>query len=152
MREEEYFAAEMLVLGCGERKYPGAIHVDVLDNVGADDVLDLNRRPWPYRDGQFREVVAEDVLEHLDDLIPTMEEIHRVLATGGTLWVTTPHWQHPNSWHDPTHKHHFTEKSFDYFDPATTWGRKYHYYTHAKFRIEERGTAGGNIQLRMVKI
>lgn len=143
---------KMLVLGCGELKHPGAVHVDVRGNVGADVVWDLNERPWPFKSGEFGEVLAEDVLEHLDEPLPTIEEAHRVMATGASLCITTPHYSHPNSWHDPTHKWHFTEKSFDYFDPTTEWGRKYHYYTHAKFRIEERDVRGGNVVLRMVKI
>lgn len=141
----------VLVLGCGDVRIEGAVHVDVRENVSPDVQWDLNQRPWPFKDGAFREVVAEDVVEHLDELIPTMEEVHRVMATGATLWLTTPHWRHVNSWTDPTHKWHLTEHSFDYFDPDTQWGRKYWYYTEAKFRITECAVRGGNIELRMVK-
>lgn len=142
---------DILVLGCGDVKIEGAVHVDIRKLVAPDMVWDLNQRPWPFKNEVFREVVAEDIIEHLDEIVPTIEEIHRVMAQGATLWITTPHWRHPNSWTDPTHKWHLTERSFDYFDPDTPFGSKYWYYSGAKFRIVERGVRGGNIELRMVK-
>lgn len=140
-----------LVLGSGEKKHENATHVDIRRSADPDVLLDLNLRPWPFKDGQFSEVVAEDIIEHLDEVVATIEEIHRVLEVGGCVYITTPHFQHPNSWIDPTHKWHLTEHSFDYFDPSTVWGSKYAYYSRCKFTIKEKRISGGNIVLRMVK-
>ena len=40
--------------------------------------------------GYFDAVTLWDVIEHLDDPISTMAEIHRIMAPGGILVVFTP--------------------------------------------------------------
>lgn len=138
-----------IVLGCGEKKHNDAVHVDIRRSASPDLIVDLNKRPWPFESESADEVVAEDIIEHLDDVVATIEEIHRVIKTGGQVRIVTPHYQHPNSWHDPSHKWHLTEYSFDYFDPSTEWGRKYSYYSNCKFEITERNVAGGNVHITM---
>jgi SAM-dependent methyltransferase len=54
----------------------------------------------PYPDGHFRAVTLIEVLEHVDDDAGLVREIHRVLAHGGTLVLTTPH-AGPWAWLDP---------------------------------------------------
>src|SRR5947209_8432573 len=54
---------DILHLGCGRKRMEGAVNVDRAEQVGPDVVLDLNCRPWPFRDGQFGEVWAYDVVE-----------------------------------------------------------------------------------------
>jgi hypothetical protein len=44
-----------------------------------------------------------------------MEELHRISKPNGVIEIWTPHFSHPNSFNDPTHKHHFTLGTFDYF-------------------------------------
>ena len=44
----------------------------------------------PFRDGAFRTVVSNCVLEHIPPLDATLAEIARVLAPGGTLIITVP--------------------------------------------------------------
>jgi ubiquinone/menaquinone biosynthesis C-methylase UbiE len=41
-------------------------------------------------DSRYRAVSMIEVIEHLTDLTQTLEELHRVLAPGGRLFVTTP--------------------------------------------------------------
>ena len=78
------------------------------------------------------------LLTELVQLMPNaweMEEIHALLAPGGVLEITTPHFSSPNAFTDPTHKHHFGYFSFDYFaDDASPWS----FYSPARFTIEER--------------
>jgi SAM-dependent methyltransferase len=45
----------------------------------------------PYPDGQFDAVVCLDVLEHVEDELQALNELHRVLAPGGLLVLSTPH-------------------------------------------------------------
>jgi SAM-dependent methyltransferase len=54
----------------------------------------------PYTDGYFRAVTLIEVLEHVDDDAAVLREIHRVLAPGGILVLTTPH-AGPWAWLDP---------------------------------------------------
>ena len=47
-------------------------------------------RPWPLPDGQFHEVFANDVIEHLENAVGTMEGIHRVCVPNAAVRVTVP--------------------------------------------------------------
>ena len=44
-----------------------------------------------YPDDHFDVVIASELLEHVADPAPMLEEIARVLRPGGLLWATTPH-------------------------------------------------------------
>jgi SAM-dependent methyltransferase len=44
----------------------------------------------PYRDASFQLVTALDVIEHLDDDLSALREMHRVLAPGGRALVFVP--------------------------------------------------------------
>ena len=46
----------------------------------------------PFDDGTFDVVVTSEVLEHIQDDVTAISELHRVLKPGGTLGVTVPTW------------------------------------------------------------
>jgi SAM-dependent methyltransferase len=46
----------------------------------------------PFADGTFDVVVTSEVLEHIQDDVTAISELHRVLKPGGTLGVTVPTW------------------------------------------------------------
>ncbi len=96
----------------------GAVNVDISPDVGADVVHDLGSTPWPLPSDAFREVHAFDVIEHLDDILKTMGEIHRVCRPGARVFITVPHFSSANAFTDPTHRHQFSYFSFDYFGDA----------------------------------
>lgn len=61
----------------------------VHDEAGsADMVAPLDGLPTA--DASFDAVILTEVLEHVPEPGPTLAEIHRVLAPGGELWLTTP--------------------------------------------------------------
>jgi hypothetical protein len=55
-------------------------------------------------------------------------------APGGRIEIWTPHFSHPNAYHDPTHKHYFTLGTFDYF----TGDRAHPKYVSCRFRMVEK--------------
>lgn len=120
----------VLNLGCGRKHLPDAVNLDVTPDTNPDVVHNLNRLPWPFPDGQFREVIAHDVIEHLDDVIATMEEIHRVCRPGAVVRITVPHFSCANAFTDPTHRHYFGRFSFDY----VTGEHLFSFYTRARFK------------------
>ncbi|MFM8601567.1 MAG: class I SAM-dependent methyltransferase [Actinomycetota bacterium] len=46
----------------------------------------------PFADATFDTVVTSEVLEHIQDDVTAISELHRVLKPGGTLGVTVPTW------------------------------------------------------------
>ena len=123
--------AAVLNLGSGRKRRTGAINVDCTTRTSPDVVHDLNIRPWPFPDDAFGEVFAFDVLEHLDDIVATMEELHRVCRDGTRIEITVPHFSSGNAFTDPTHRHFFSRFSFDYFDHTHDFG----FYSAAAFRV-----------------
>ena len=119
-----------LNLGCGRKRIDGAVNVDRAADVNPDVVHDLDTLPWPFAENQFTEIHAYDVIEHCADLVATMNEIHRISANGSILHVTTPHFSAANSYVDPTHRHHLSYFSFDYFTGDDEFG----FYTDRRYR------------------
>jgi SAM-dependent methyltransferase len=60
----------------------------------------------PYEDERFDLVLATDVIEHLEDEGPALEELRRVTAQNGRLILTVPAYQWLWSNHDTAY-HHF---------------------------------------------
>ncbi|MBL8679333.1 MAG: methyltransferase domain-containing protein [Myxococcales bacterium] len=112
-----------LDVGCGRDKLPGAVGIDKNPRSHADIIHDLDVRPWPIEDDSFDEVRALDVLEHVDDFIGCVEEMHRVCRDGATIRVRMPFISSVDYFTDPTHKRAGTARTFDYFDPTTALGR-----------------------------
>ena len=110
---------QILHLGCGPQKIPGAVGVDINKNIGADIVHDLNKFPYPFKNNQFDRVIAENIMEHLENIPKVMEELHRICKNGAKLLITTGHFSGIDAFTDPTHKHFFTSRTFDYFIPQT---------------------------------
>lgn len=120
----------VLDVGCGINKCPGAIGLDRNPFTKADVVADLDHFPWPLRDSSFREIRATHVIEHVADVVRTMEEFHRLLAPGGRVIITTPHYTDFSSFCDPTHRWHLNSFSLRYFG---TDNGGYGYYSQARF-------------------
>jgi SAM-dependent methyltransferase len=120
-----------LDVGCGIRKYPGSIGIDLNPASAADVICDLDRFPYPFACRSFDRLRAIHVIEHLTDVIRTMEEFHRLVRPGGRIRIETPHYTDYSSFCDPTHKHHLNSFSFRVFG-ANDGG--FGYYTDAKFR------------------
>lgn len=104
----------LLNLGCGFEYLPQAINLDITAETNPDVIHDLNQMPWPFPDDRFGEVQASDVIEHLDNFIGTMEEIHRICRDGAVVRITVPHFSCPNAYSDPTHRLFFGYFSMEY--------------------------------------
>lgn len=106
---------KVLDVGCGRRKFPGAIGIDSNPNSDADIIHDLNRLPHPFPDSEFDVIRCIDILEHVDDLQRTIEEIWRIGKAGAEVVINVPFYSSPDAHTDPTHKRGFAYRSFDYF-------------------------------------
>lgn len=129
-------APRRLNLGCGTDIRKGWVNVDRAHLPGVDVVHDLSRVPLPFADGEFAQVCAKDVLEHLD-YIPVLSEIHRVLRVGGVLDIQVPHFTSAGNFIDPTHRRLFSIRTFEFFVPGGEFGRDY-YFDFRFSRLAER--------------
>lgn len=123
----------ILDVGCGPTKYPGSIGLDMNPSTAADVLCHLDRGGLPFKDNSFDQVRAEHVIEHVDNIIATMEEFHRVTRPGGTIFLATPHYTDYSSFRDPTHRWHLNTYSFLYFYPGGMHGRDM-WYTKVRMR------------------
>jgi SAM-dependent methyltransferase len=127
---------QILDFGCGNRKLPGAVGIDINPDTDADIVHDLNKFPYPFEDSTFDEISADNVIEHLDNIIAVMEELHRISKPGAVIRIMVPYFRAKWAFIDPTHRHFFTVESFSYFDPEHIHNKLYN-YSKAKFKIEK---------------
>ena len=125
-------------LGAGNDIQEGWVNHDIKAHREEIKVIfDLNNFPYPIEDEYYDEVRAWDVIEHLDEPLKVMDEIHRILKPNGIFTAKACGWENPNYWVDITHKHGFDIKSFDYLVSDTEIGRIYNYYTNKKWKYLE---------------
>ncbi len=121
----------VLDVGCGVNKLPGSIGIDRNPRTRADVLCDLDRIPYPFRDSSFDRLQAVHVIEHVADVLRAMEEFHRLVRDGGTIFLVTPHYTDFSSFCDPTHRWHLNSFSFRYFGDDNAG---YGYYSAARLR------------------
>lgn len=115
---------------------PGSIGVDA-QKIGnfVDVAHNLNLLPYPFEDNFADEIYLIHVLEHLENPIEKLEEMHRILKPGGLLYLRVPHFSSMGAFTDPTHLRPFGYFSFDCFLKN---GKGYDFYTKVKFEIAKR--------------
>ena len=116
----------------GENPQPGYWNVDIRDVEGVDEIINLNRAPWPWQD--LEEIRAYDALEHLtplgeekgqENIVGVMEAIWDALRLGGRLEFWVPTTEGRGAFQDPTHKTYWNVNTFSYFAPeaeGSNWG------------------------------
>jgi SAM-dependent methyltransferase len=120
-----------LDVGCGRNKHPGAIGIDRNRDAAADVICDLDHVPYPFRENRFDQIRVIHVIEHVSDVIATMEELHRLSRPGGRILIETPHYTDFSSYCDPTHRWHLNSFSFRYFGEDNGG---FGFYTRARMR------------------
>jgi SAM-dependent methyltransferase len=104
-----------------ERTFAVAGEFDSARLPGVDVVHDINQLPLPFQDSSFDEILCCDILEHVD-LIPVLQDCHRILANGGSMTIEVPHFSSNNNFVDPTHRNRFSVKTFRFFVKNTFEG------------------------------
>lgn len=128
----------ILEIGSGRSKTPGVVTIDINASVNPDILHDLNIFPWPVPDSSFDAVVMFSVIEHLSQPLRVLEECHRILRPHGRIYMLTPHFSDSASYLDPTHKWHFSGRSFDYLIEGTSIHRDYGFYSPVRFKLVRR--------------
>ena len=124
-------ARRVLDIGCGANKVAGAIGIDVNPRTAADVIHDLDELPYPFADDSFDEVVGRHVIEHVQNPMAVMSELHRITRAGGTVKLLAPHWTNPDFATDLTHRNHLNSYSFR---NLTDDRAVFDFYTEARFK------------------
>jgi len=125
----------VLDIGCGLNKFSGAIGIDFSVAADLDVAHDLNDFPYPLKDGGYDVILLRNVIEHIQNIIGMMEEIHRVASDGADVIISTPHFSSLYSYQDPTHIRHMAYDSMDYFTEDT---KHANFYSNVRFRMIEK--------------
>lgn len=134
---------KVLNIGSGKDWKDEYFNADILPRVNPDWLVDISKvefgRKIDTRFGQvvisnmmFERVVANDVLEHIPDLVSAMTNIKDLLCDGGELHISVPYELSLGAWQDPTHVRAFNENSWLYY---TDW----HWYLgwEDRFNLKE---------------
>jgi SAM-dependent methyltransferase len=119
-----------LNLGCGQAKLPGYVNVDKVAACAPDQIVDLERFPWPFADNSADEVLLHHVLEHLgatsDTYLAIIKELYRICKPGAVVRVVVPHPRHDSFLSDPTHVRAITPQGLELFSQAKNreWAAK----------------------------
>ncbi len=119
-----------LNLGCGRACIPGWVNVDTTALPGVDVVADLERcrtQRLPFAEDAVDEFLLSHVLEHIDDTLGVMQELHRIARPGATATIRCPYGGSDDADEDPTHRHRFFLNSFGYFSQPFYWRADYGY-------------------------
>lgn len=119
----------VLILGAGDRptvqslrgipELPNELSIlttDIRPLPKIDFVVDLNSpfEAWGLAEGSFDYVIAEHIIEHLNDRIAFLRGCRRLLKDDGTLILEVPNYKHIGAVGDLEHKWLFCRQSFYY--------------------------------------
>ncbi len=118
-----------LNLGSGKDWRDDCLNADIQARVKPDWEVDISRVNFgeviatrfgeiqikPY---MFDKIIANDVLEHIPDLVAAMTNCKNLLKPGGEFHIHVPYELSLGAWQDPTHVRAFNENSWLYY---TDW-------------------------------
>ncbi len=100
--------------GCGyQNRGKGEIGLD--PNIACKPDVCGDIQNLPFKDELFDEIYSSHVLEHIPNIVKTLNECWRVLKPNGKFTVRVPLFPTIGSISDPTHVRYFIPATFDYF-------------------------------------
>jgi SAM-dependent methyltransferase len=70
--------------------------------------MEIGKEKLPFEDGKFSAIIARDILEHLEHPWLVVDELYRVMQSGGVLVCSVPKPDPKIVWSDYTHTRGFT--------------------------------------------
>lgn len=98
--------------------------------------VDSKELQLPFQSEFVGEIYSSNCFEHIENLIPLMNECWRVLAWGSKMTIIVPHRDCVIATQDPTHKRFFNTQSMKYFSGYYTRRYKLDYGIRCIFRVE----------------
>lgn len=133
-------------IGSGKDYKLGWLNLDVLARAQPDALLDLGQPvalpltfhsnfvgPVNLEPESIEQLYANNVLEHVPDLVTFMTQALALLKTGGEFVIEVPYEHSPGAWQDPTHVRAMNEKSWLYY---TDWFWYLGWFEH-RFQLQQ---------------
>ena len=102
-------------LGNGGKSRQGFYGIDCLELKNVDIVADLNEALDLLPDNCVEHLISNHCLEHIENLMLLMKEIHRIVKPEGVIEIVVPHFSSPYFYSDPTHVRFFGLYTMYYF-------------------------------------
>jgi len=103
-------------IGCGRKKLPGYIGIDIRKFDEVDHVLNIEKDRFPFEDNSVDAINAEQILEHLGDgLLHCINECWRILKPKGFFRITVPCFPNGVALIHPDHKRFFVQDPFGFY-------------------------------------
>jgi SAM-dependent methyltransferase len=145
-RSSQPWQPSRINIGSGKDYKLGWLNLDVLPKAQPDALLDLGQPmalPLAF-DSNFvgavnlapesvDQLYANNVLEHVPDLVTFMTQALALLKTGGEFRIEVPYEHSPGAWQDPTHVRAMNEKSWLYY---TDWFWYLGWFEH-RFQVQQ---------------
>lgn len=104
-----------LNIGSGSDYRENFDNIDQNNLVKCDKVMNFEEAKLPYKDNSVDYILANHVLEHINNIVPFMNECHRVIKPSGVFHIEVPKAGTIAYWKDPTHVRGFVIETFRYF-------------------------------------
>lgn len=143
-----------LDIGGGGNPQEGFVNMDRQQLPEVDIVWNWDDRPWPLPDGSVLVAIASHVVEHVNpvngNFVEWMDEVWRVLKSGGEFAIALPHGRSSGYLQDPTHCNPCNENTWLYFTPDHPY---YTIYRPRPWRLKYRSwSPNANIEVVLVKL
>jgi len=103
-----------LNIGAGKEKCRGYVTLDNSPQVNPGILADLEKK-LPIKDNSYTEIVANHILEHIENINGLMKELNRISKEGAIIKIRVPFYLSVGAFMDPTHKRFFTPFTMNYF-------------------------------------
>ena len=144
-----------LNLGSGKDRRADCVNADIRADVGADWVVDISKLSLgeviqspvglvTIKPFCFSKIIANDVIEHIPDLVTAMTNCRDLLEMGGEMHIHVPYDLSHGAWQDPTHVRAFNEKSWVYYCEWAWylgWKGSRFELAHLRVRLSEYGAS-----------
>ncbi len=125
--------------GSGPNPRKGCYSIDQFQLDGVDIIADLNEPLESLPDNCAEYVFSSHAMEHVEQLLPLIAELHRITRPEGLIEIVVPHFSNPLAYSDPTHVRYFGLYTMNYFVPTELQPTARHvptFYSDVRFSIE----------------
>ena len=126
-----------LDLGSGRMPQPGYFGVDLPSSGCTDIWADLNEALDKIPNRCVDRIYTRHTLEHVENILLVMEEIHRIVAKDAVIDIIVPHFSNVYGYSDVTHRRLFGVYSMFYFSNVEHQPQRKvpSYYSNARFQV-----------------